>query len=803
MFRSYLSIVQRLIRKQPGYAFINITGLAIGMAAFFVIALYISDELSFDKHHDRHERIFRIALNGKTPNGDLNTALSSPGWSTPLVAEIPEIENMVRMKPPNQMWLVSQGVTKFYEKGFVFVDSTAFDVFSFDLRVGSQTSALQAPFSLVISESMAEKYFPDQDAMGGTLRLDNAYDFTVTGIMQDQPEQSHFKADFLASMSTLQTPIYGPGFLEQTLNFSVYSYALLAPGAHPDVVKTKIDDYILRAVGVQLESVGAELKTLMQPLASIHLDSHLDSEILPNGSRNTIYSLGTIALFILLIACINYMNLATARSASRAREVGIRKVMGAERSQLIYQFMGESVALSLLAMLVAIVVVMGILPAFNTASQKSLSVFSGGLPSAAGIFIGSALFCGLVAGSYPSLFLSRFQPAVVLKGVASGMGSSGILRKSLVIFQFATSIVLLVATVVVFQQLSFTRNMDLGFDREQVLVVQLTDPGIRTEYPRFRDRIRELSSVKSVSAASGIPGYFIPTQLLSAEGAPPDEMSFVQGFQTDFEFLESLDIELIAGRTHSLDFPGDTLDAIVLNQSAVRAFGWESPDDAIGRRVTTPGNNPFIGRVIGVMADFHAESLHEPLEPASIQITNEQAYFYAVIRTHPGQTRTAIADIETIWDSLYPAYIYQYSFLDDDVDQLYASDLTLGRLFGGFSLLTVIIACLGLFGLASFTAEQRTREIGVRKVMGADAKQIILLLCMDFARFVGLAFLIASPLVWIGMNRWLETFAFRVEFGVGTLLLVGISVLVVSLLTVSWQTIRASFINPVDALKYE
>ena len=802
MFRNHFSIALRTIKAKPAYAFINIFGLAVGMAAFFMITLFVWDELSYDTHHENADDIYRVALEGSFRTGEVNSAMSSPSWGPLIQEEIPEIMSAVRLRPPNQMWLVAKDDLKFLEKGFVFIDSTAFSTFSFEMVLGSERDALAVPFSVIITESMASKYFPGEDPLGGRLRLDNTYEFTVSGVMKDLPEQSHFKADFLASLSTLRTPIYGPGFLDQDLNPSIYTYVRLVPGANPDVVASKIDDFVQRLVGEQLVAIGAELRMFLQPMRSIHLDSHLDNEILPNGSRGTVISLSAIALFILLIACINYMNLATARSASRAREVGIRKTMGAERGQLIRQFMGESAILSFISMFFAIGLVYLALPTFNNAAEKSLTLLSGGLASAALIFIGVTLVCGVVAGSYPALFLSRFQPATVLKGSPGSVASGGALRRSLVVFQFAISIILMIATTVVFRQLNFTRDMDLGFDREQVIVVQLTDPQVRTQYKNFRDRVRQLPSVASMTASSSAPGFFIGNQPILPDDGTPDDQFFVQAFTSDFDFVETLDINLIAGRTPSRDHPSDTLGAFLINEKAVADFGWESAEEALNHSISF-GGGPFGGQIIGVIENFHSESLHEPIEPAVITMLNEQTFFYAMIRARGGQVREAIQGVRQIWEDTYPAYIYQYSFLEDDVDALYAADMSLGRLFGGFAFLTIFIACLGLFGLASFTAERRVKEIGVRKVMGASTPVIMTLLAKDFTKFVLAAFVLGSPIAWIAMNRWLDSFQYRVSFGIGTMLIVGAAVLLISLGTVGYQTIRASLANPVDALKHE
>lgn len=651
MFRNYLSIALRNVQRKPGYAFINIFGLAVGMAAFFVISLYISDELSYDSHHENADDLYRMVLTGEFRTGPVNSAMTSPTWGPAAEEEIPEIRQSVRLRPPNQMWLVARENIKFLEKGFVFIDSTAFDVFSFDLVRGAPDQALAVPFTVVLSETMAEKYFSGEDAIGQQLRLDNAYDFTVTGIIKDLPEQSHFKADFLASLSSLRTPIYGPQFLEQDLNPSVYTYLVLNPGADPNVVNEKIDRMVNARVGPQLEAMGAKISMQLQPIKSIHLDSHLDNEILPNGSRGTVQALSAIALFILLIACINYMNLATARSAARSREVGIRKTMGAEQGQLIRQFLGESVIISGIAMVLAIGLVFFLLPVFNTAAGKNLSILSSGIMSAAGIFIGITLVCGLVAGSYPALFLSRFQPAEVLKGSPSRAASGGGLRQTLVVFQFAISIILMVATVVVFRQLNFTRDMDLGFDREQVLVVQLTDPLIRNEYKNFRDRVKELPSVVSMTGSSSAPGFFVGNRPIVPDDGAPDDQFMLQAFSSDFDFIETLGIEMVAGRSPSIDHPSDTLGAFIINEAAVSAFGWESAEDALQHRVTV-GGGPFGGEIIGVFKDFHSESLHEPIEPAIVVVQNEQQYFYALIRMRAGMTREAIDDIDLIWRDL-------------------------------------------------------------------------------------------------------------------------------------------------------
>jgi len=801
MFRNYCSVALRNLRLRKGYAFINIAGLAVGMASFFLISLFIQDELSYDQFHENSDRIYRLALHGNTRNGPLNTAFSSSSWGPELEAEIPEIERAIRIKPPQQMWMVNYETKQFYERGFVFADSTVFDVFDFNLIRGDPKEVLAVPFTVVVSENVAARYFPGEDPIGKTINLDSIYDFVITGVMEDYPKQSHINADFLASMSTLRTPIYSPDFLEQPMRPQVYTYLMVADGVDAALLEEKIVDYFDRRLGPLLQGQGATVEPILQPLTDIHLKSNLEAEIQANGSMTTVTTLGAIALFILLIACINYMNLATARSAGRAREVGMRKVLGAERGQLVWQFLGESMVLAGVSVVFALLFLMAALPTFNGLIEKNLSILSAGLAPTIAVFVGVVLVCGLASGSYPALFLSSFQPATVLKGGSSNSGGSNILRRGLVIFQFTTSIILISATVVVVMQLEYTRNKNLGFDRENILVVQLTDPVIRNDYHILRERLESLASVKTVSASQTGPGYLSQYQMVRREAVPVEDQEFDLAFLSDFDFVETLGMKMVAGRSHSRDHPADTLGAFVISEEAVASMGFASAEDAINQNMVMFGG--LVGPVIGVIEDFHSKSLHQQMEPTIITVVNQQAFFYLFVRTEANRTREAIRDVGRIWNDIYPAYVYEYTLLDEDLQKMYAADVQLGRLFGGFALLTILIASLGLFGLASFMAEQRTKEIGVRKVMGASVASLMFMLVRDFTTYIGIAFVIGAPLAYIGMHRWLDTFAYATTFGVGTLIMVGMLALIISVLTVSYQTFRAAIANPVDSLHQE
>jgi len=699
------------------------------------------------------------------------------------------------------MWLVSYDNRKFFEKGFIFADSTVLDVFDFQLVQGSPDDILAVPFSVIISETMAEKYFGTEDPVGKLLKLDDLYDFTVTGIIKDVPVQSHFKADFVASLSSLRTPIYGANFLTRPLTIQIYTYLLLSPGADPEEVRAKIDEYIQNTSAQILQAIGVTYEPVLQPLTSIHLKSHMDNEILANGNLGNVVTLSAIAFFFLILACINYMNLATARSAGRAREVGMRKVLGANRRQLIAQFLGESTVLASLAVVLSVLFLFVILPSFNTLTGKSLSLLSAGLLPSIGVVVAIVIVCGIVSGSYPALFLSSFRPVAVLKGSSGRSVGSIRVRQVLVVFQFATSIVLIAATAVVFQQLEFTHNKELGFETEDVIVVELSDPQIRNDYQALRERVAALPSVTSASASSSAPGFLIQRQFIRPESAAPDEQTFAQSFMVDYDFIETMGMEVIAGRSHSRDFPADSLGAFILNEEGVKTLGWPSAENAIGQRIDW--GRGLIGPIVGVVKNFHSESLHSTIEPTVITIFNQQAYFYLLVRTRAGRTSEAIASVQEIWNDLYPAYVYQFTYLDDDVAQLYASDQQLGTMFGVFAALAIIIACLGLFGLASFSAEQRTKEIGIRKALGASINSVVIMLSREFAIYVLIAFVIAAPFAFFAMQKWLDTFVYRIDFSFWTLLVVGLLALVVSLATVSFQTVRAATANPVDALHHE
>jgi len=806
MFKNYLKVASRNLFRHKGQAFINLFGLAIGMTCGILIFLYIQDELSYDRYPKDAGRIYRLALEAQTTDrGELRTARTPPPWASTLAAEYPEVESFVRIKSPLVSWLVAyeRGEKRFHEKGFYFADPAVFDVFSFKMIRGNPETALIEPRTAVLTESAARKYFGDEDPMDKVLRLDNTYDFRITGIMQDAPRTSHMTFDILASFESLRVlPIYnGTDYLNMRrsgLFPDVYTYLRLKKGFAPGDFEKKMPDFLNKYLGGQIAQLGLKMRPFLQPLTKIHLRSNLEAELKSNSSITYIYVFSAIAVFILLIACINFMNLATARSAGRAQEVGMRKVVGAHRTQLVFQFLGETLFLSVLALGLALLFTTALLPVFNGLSGKTLSLnFARGW--IAPVLVVVTLFVGLVAGSYPALFLSSLRPANMIKGSLRSSRTNAALRKILVVFQFAVSIVFIIGTAVVYRQLSFLQKKPLGFEKENVVVLPLGDPEARKIYLSFKDLIRQSPDVVAVTGAISLPGGLSNIALVRAEGAAPGAQTTMEALIVDHDFVQALGLDMAAGRNFSRDHPTDTLQAFILNETAVRLFGWEGK--ALDKQISLGNLN---GRVIGVVKDFHFKSLHNRVDPLFLHLAPDpDSIHYLAVKIKPGTTGRALKFIEENWRRIYPRDPFIYSFLKDDFDGLYGGEDRRGRIFLAFSALTILIACLGLLGLASFTAEQRDKEIGIRKVLGASVPNLIRILTSEFVVLVALANLAAWPVAYLVMRGWLGNFAYRVGVGLGIFLAAAVSAVVIALATISYQAARAAVANPINAIRRE
>lgn len=763
--------------------------------------------MSYDKYPPNADQIHRLVLSVVSPDrGMINTARTPPPWAPAITSEIPGVRDFVRFKTPMVSWMISyeEEDKVFHEKGFYFADPSVFNVFGYKLLKGNPETALIKPQTVVITQSTAKRYFGNQDPVGLVLRADNTYDFTITGIMQDVPDNSHIQFDFLASFESLNVlPIYNgtnyEAFDRTGLLPDVYTYLLIDNNINVKELETQISNLVYKYLGDQIKELNLKLKPELQSLKSIHLYSNLEAELRSNSNIDYIYIFLAVGLIILAIACVNFMNLATITSANRTREIGMRKVVGAYRWQLIIQFLGESVLISLIAFLISIAIVQPLLPVFNSLSGKNLVLDITHVRTLLEILMISIIL-GLLAGSYPAFFLASFRLDPVLRGEFRTGPKGTKIRTGLVLIQFVGSSFFIIGTLVVNRQMNYIHNKNLGFDKEQVVVVPMGDPRARPLYITFKENLKQIPEIRSVSSASSVPGGLINNTLAEPEGRPVGENVVINELYIDHDFITTLQIKVINGRDFSVLFPSDTLTAFIVNKAAVLHFGWG--DRGIGKKINI--GNFKKGRVIGIVDDFHVKSLYHRIEPVIMHIApNPVLYLYILIRIRPGDISATLNKIEKHWYLVYPQDQFIYSFLDQDYDRLYRSEDLWGRVFASFSFLAIFIACLGLFGLASYTAEISKVGIGVRKVFGASAITIVLMLSGQFARLIIVANLIAWPLAHLILNKWLQNFAYRsnIPFWI-YLLAFGISLLI-AILTISYQAFRAANKNPAISLRHE
>lgn len=794
MFRNYFKIATRNLVKHKFYAIINVLGLAIGMICCLLIFLYVRHELSYDTFHTKADRIYRVVTDIKTPTETINIGVTSAPMPAYMKTDFPEVENMVRLD--DAQLLIQRDEQTFQEDKSMFADSTFFRVFDFPLLQGNPNTALVAPFSIVLTEDAAKRYFGDEDPMGQRLRMDGTYDLTVTGVMPNVPENSNFTFDVLLSLSTRLEKLT-PGRNEQWGNFGYESYVLLSEQADPVSVERKLPDLLAKYTDNEVEDGDMKFQLFLEPLSDVYFS---DRGAPKTGSLVNIKIFSVIAAFILLIACINFMNLATARATERAKEVGVRKVVGAMRRQLIGQFLCESLLLSILAFIIALLAGELLLPAFNQLAGKTVasSIFQN--PYYLPLFGGVALVVGLLAGLYPALVLSGFRAVAILKGRFSSSQRGVWLRRALVVAQFAISIMLMVGTAVVYTQLNYMRNQTLGFKKDQMLVIDFQrDDTIQEKIETFKQQLGTYPSVRSLSFSSSVPGQENSGAFSEIENPAGDmQASNVNLFYVDHDFLGQYEMKLIAGRAFSRDFVTDT-SALIVNEALAKSYGYAAPEDIIGKRFSQFGVE---GEIIGVLEDYHFKSLQQEIEPLTIQLGPTFARFFSLSISVDNIPAT-IAALEAQWQTLAPQRPFNYFFLDEAFDQNYRAEERFGQLFIYFAGLAIFIACLGLLGLISYTVVQRTQEIGIRKVLGATESSIVRLLSQDFLALVLVAFVIASPIAWYALQQWLEGFAYRVAVPWWIFGLAGLSATLIAMLTVSFQSVKAATANPVDSLRNE
>jgi putative ABC transport system permease protein len=794
MIRNYLKIAFRNLWRHKAFSFINIMGLSVGISACFLIFLYIQFELSYDSFHEKKDRIYRVVTDIKTPTEVINAA--GPSWAAPpnIKDEFAEVESFVRIAGGDNV-LIRKGDIKFQEENSMWADSSFFKIFDFKLVKGNAQTALKEPFSIVFTETTAKKYFGDKDPMGQTLLITgDGLPAVVTGIMKDIPQNSQIKGDVLFSMTTI-TKEWNKSLDSQWGNYGAQAYILLKPGADAKRLEDKFPGFLERRNGTEMKKHQMVATLFLEPLKDVYLRSTRNGN--NSGNINNVYIFSIVAIFILLIACINFVNLTTARSAERAKEVGIRKVVGAAKIQLARQFVGESIIICLIAFILAIILSAIFLPSFNKLAGKIVSdgIFDQG-QYIFYLFL-AAIGIGLFAGIYPAFVLSSFKPVIVLKG-RFATGTRGILlRKGLVVAQFSISIALIIGTIVVYNQMNYMRNRELGFSKDQMLVIDTNgDPAKEA----FNQAIKSIPSVKATALSSSTPGTGNPNAYSEIENKNSNlQIANLDLYYADFDYIPLYKIKMVAGRAFSKDFATDTTQAMILNEAAVKMFGYSSPQEAIGRRFKQWGRE---GKIIGVVKDFHFRGLQEPIKPLSIRIGPGGSNFVSV-NVSAANLSATIAAIENKWKQLIPNRPFSYFFLDEFFNRQYRGEERFGKLFLNFAILAIFISCLGLLGLASYSTMQRTKEIGIRKVMGASVKGIINLLSKEFLILVVLSFFIAMPVAWYFMHTWLKDFAYRTNIGWWVFVLAGALALLITVTTVSFQAIKAAIANPVKSLRTE
>lgn len=796
MIRNYFKIALRNLVRHKGYSFLNIAGLALGMACTMLILLYVQDELGFDRFHTNLSRIYRVNT-GMNGDGQPSNANGQIAAGPALKRVFPEVETYVRFRKFgwNESRVVAYNNRRFYEKRFLVADSTVFRVFSFPLIEGDPMTALDAPNTVVLTRSMAIKYFGTEPAMGKRIQVDmyndgRFSDFTVTGIAEDVPAQSSIQFDFLGSYSS-QTDIKIPWSLE-----SVFTFILFHENIDVRRVEAALPGFVKQERGP-----NTRISMHLQPMKDVRLRSPYSGQMEPPGNIGTVTILSSVAVFILLIACINFTNLSIARSMRRAREIGMRKVLGAEKRQLIFQFLGESVVVTTVSVLFGFILAESLMPMFNGLADKDLSLaMLGTMEGIAGV-CALTLFVGVLAGAYPAYVLSRFTPVSVMKAGVAGVRGGQWVRKSLVVIQFSISVALLVCTAVAGSQLELIRTKNLGFDREQVLVLPLND-AIRMREDMVRKEILSNPDIISMALSEQVPGRAGNGSGYLMEGM--EERSGAYRMFVDEHFLETYRIDLLAGRDFSGERKTDADEAFILNEAFLRIRGIKTPEEAVGKSFSMfHGGVEKKGRVIGITRDFHTQSLHDNIGEVLLTIMPLNKMNFISLRLAPGRLEETLTHLRDVWQREASAYPFDYYFLDDDFDRVHREDIRVGQIFGVFAALAMMVACLGLFGLASYAAEQRTKEIGIRRVLGASVTGVVALLSREFLLLVGTAVLIGWPVAYVGMDSWLSDFAYRTSMSWWLFAASGAAVIGIAVVTVSIQAAVTALRNPTEALKYE
>ncbi len=785
MIKNYIKIALRNIKRHKGYSLINIAGLAIGIACCILILLWVQDELSYDRFHENAGDIYRVIQ-------DINFTDHSTTWSITqgplgpsLKNDFPEIIKATRITGRGLRLTYEN---KSFDEGVGMADGSIFEMFTFPLVKGDPATALSDPLSIVLTEEMVEKYFGDEDPLGKTIRADNQWDFLVTGVLNNIPRNSHLQFDFLI-----------PFIFGRELNYTVDRWGNSQFRTYVQLQKDiSVQDVVQKISGHLFEkpTIEKDARLNLQPLTRIHLFSNYEFDT-AHGDITYVAIFSLVAFFILLIACINFMNLATARSRSRAKEIGMRKVAGANKTDIIKQFFGESILFSFISLVFALIIVWLLLPAFNDLAAKELSMdISGNLLVLLGLLC-IALMTGIISGSYPALFLSAFQPVDVLKGALKSGSKGSAFRKILVVIQFSLTILLIICTTFVYSQLNYMKNRKLGYEKENMIYFGMRRE-IKEKYESVKNELLQDPNILGVTASSNVPtyGYSFSNSLWHWEGQNPEEETLMRAVFVNDDYFETFGMEITEGRSYSKEFSTDASEAIMVNEAAVKAMGMES---AIGEQLSI-GDDNF--KIIGIVKNYHFRSFRQEIEPL-ILIYSADASGVLFARLKSDDIPQTIGYIEKVWKKFAPGYPFNYRFLDDALDRLYRSEQRIGTILKYFAILAIFISCLGLFGLASFMAEQRTKEIGIRKVLGARVSNIVLLLSKEFTKWVLASNIIACPIAYYAMKKWLQSYAYSINIVIWPFLLSATLAFVIALCAVSFQAFKAATANPIESLRYE
>jgi putative ABC transport system permease protein len=808
MLKNYFINALRNMRKQRGYIIINVCGLAVGLTSFLFIALYVIHELSYDRFHENYENIYRLKVVGRMAGSEIDQAVTAAPMAKAMVNDYPEVLLATRVTKLGE-WLIRFGDKRFNEEGVLFADSSFFSVFDFKLLRGDPKTALERPLSMVLTEEYSKKYFGDQDPMGQKMSVESdTILYTVTGVVQNVPDNSHIKFDILASISTYP----GQANNQFWISHNFYTYIVVRDGTDKDALQEKFQGMITKYVGPQLQQFlgitiedfansGNDFRYVMEPLKDIHLKGATQYNLEPMGSQSTVYIFAVIAILILIIAIINYVNLATARSATRAKEVGVRKVAGASKPGLILQFLGESIMIATIAAILAVILVYALTPSFNQLIGKELSISIFDHIDGIILLITLVLLVGISSGSYPAFILASFNPVEVLKGTLNPGSMSKSLRGLLVVIQFTVSIVIIIGSIIVYDQLNYVTKKDLGFNKDNLIVIRRADAFFR-QRESFRDQLLQIPGVKNVGFSRAVPGTNFNNNGFLKDEDPEKNTYLINQTQVSYDFPQALGVQLVEGRFFSRDYGSDST-AVLINEAAVKSLGLKDP---VGKYILQPQGPQQFQRlqIIGVMKDFNITSLHKPIEPVCFTVLgNFGGDQFATVRLSGNDVPETIRAIEQKWQTFTSNQPFQYYFFTDSWNNLYSSEMKTGKIFMLFSVLAIFIACLGLLGLITYITHKRTREIGIRKTYGASSQVLIRLLSREVVYLILISSLLAYPIAYFGSKYWLEGFASKVNISPLIYVIATLAALVIGWSSILYQAMKAAGYSPADALRIE